>query len=316
VAGRRSKLVVSDYANVEGRKMAWLAGENWKLAAFRAFDAGTGPDLYKVAYARAFNIKPEDIGDDDFRRQIGKLLELALQYFGGVGAFCSMVETYGIDLEELASAAWPTLDPAVVDRSRDAYARALKRRRDYGLGERVYLVCQSLVFLWRDAHPAIVQFWRVLDEAFRSAIRVDRRPFNVGAHIVVDRVGNWIRIRLPSGRYLSYPGTRVSALDNQMRFMGVSPYTKQWGRIATYNGKLTENIVQGSCADLMMDGLVAAANAGYNPVLSVHDEAICEPPDDPKFNPKDLSRLLVSASPWAEGCPLAAKGFETQRYKK
>ena len=34
--GRR--LVVSDLANIEGRIVAWIAGESWKLDAFRAFD--------------------------------------------------------------------------------------------------------------------------------------------------------------------------------------------------------------------------------------------------------------------------------------
>lgn len=316
IAGPGKKLVVSDYANIEGRKMAWLAGEDWKLDAFARYDAKTGPDLYKVAYARAFNIDPAEIGDDDFRRQIGKVMELALQYYGGVGAFCSMVDTYGIDLDELADAAWDTLSADILDRAREAHRRAIKRRRTYGLSERVYLVCQALVLLWRDAHPGIVKFWEDIDHAFRAAIRVEKRIFRVGAHIQVDRIGNWVRIRLPSGRYLSYPGTRVNVTDNQMRFMGVSPYTKQWGRIATYNGKLTENIVQGSCADLMMDGLVGADEAGYYPVLSVHDEAICEPPDDPKYNDKDLSRILTSCSPWVAGMPFTAKGFTSERYRK
>ena len=41
------------------------------------------------------------LDDEDERRQIGKVMELALQYYGGVGAFCSMAEIYGLRLEEL-----------------------------------------------------------------------------------------------------------------------------------------------------------------------------------------------------------------------
>ena len=88
------RLVVSDLANIEGRFMAWVAGEEWKLKAFAAYDRKEGPDLYKLSYARAFRIDPNDIADEgDHRRQIGKVMELALQYYGGVGAFCSMAET-------------------------------------------------------------------------------------------------------------------------------------------------------------------------------------------------------------------------------
>lgn len=65
-----------------------------------------------------------------------------------------------------------------------------------------------------------------------------------------------------------------------------------------------------------MDGLLAADILGYNPVLSVHDEAITEPPDDDLFSDKALSQILVGSSPWARRLPLAAKGFTAQRYRK
>ena len=312
-AGRR--LVVSDYANIEGRDMAWVAGEQWKLEAFAAFDRGEGPDLYKVSYARAFNIDPADIADEgDQRRQIGKVMELALQYYGGVGAFCSMAETYGLDLEDLANSAWPVLPPAVKADSARLWGNAQKRHRTYGLSERVWVVCQSLVSLWRAAHPAIVNFWAMLDSATTMATKVANKPFPVGDHIVVDRIQNWLRIRLPSGRYLLYPAAKQD--DYTSSFLGVCPYTKQWKRISTYSGKRAENIIQGIAADHMMDALVAADEAGYNPVLSVHDEAVTEPPDLPEYNDKHLSALMVGASLWADGLPLAAKGKTSYRYAK
>ena len=314
VAPEGSRLVVSDYANIEGRDMAWIAGEEWKLEAFRRFDNGTGPDLYKIAYARAFNIDPNTIGDDDWRRQIGKVMELALQYYGGVGAFCSMAETYGLRLEDLAVSAWPVIPASFKALAATAWKKAIKRKRTYGLEERIWTVCHALVLMWRAAHPAICTFWAELDQACQMAIKVPNREYKVGNFISVDRVRAWLRIKLPSGRYLNYPAPRGDEYSSS--FMGVDPYTKQWKRISTYSGKRAENIVQGIAADHMMDGLMAANEAGYNPVLSVHDEAITEPPDDDVYNDRALSRLLVESSLWADGLPLAAKGFTAKRYRK
>jgi len=309
------KLVVADLANIEGRDMAWVAGEAWKLAAFAAFDAKTGADLYKIAYARAFNIDPSDIADDDWRRQIGKVMELALQYYGGVGAFCSMAETYGLRLEDMVETAWPVIPNAVKVRAAENWAKAIKRKRTYGLTQEVWMVCEALVLLWRAAHAEVVQFWFALDAAVKLVVRTPDKSVQVG-RVSIDRKGNWLRVKLPSGRYLSYPSPKVDFDNGNTSFIGVNPYTRQWGRISTYSGKLAENIVQASSADILMDGLLAAEAAGYNPVLSVHDEIITEPPDDPMYNDKHLSELMVSSSPWASGMPLAAKGFTGYRYKK
>lgn len=73
VAGPKRKLVVADLSNIEGRMMAWLAGEDWKLRAFREFDAGRGHDLYILAYASSFAVRPETVPKKGLERQIGKV---------------------------------------------------------------------------------------------------------------------------------------------------------------------------------------------------------------------------------------------------
>ena len=145
------KLVVSDLSNIEGRKLAWLAGEQWKLDAFREYDEGTGPDLYKLAYARAFNISPDDV--DKYQRQIGKVMELGLGFGGGVAAFLTFALVYGLDLDELANAALPNIPRDVIREAKSWYDESVKRKSTFGLSERVFIACDSLKRLWRRAHP-------------------------------------------------------------------------------------------------------------------------------------------------------------------
>lgn len=71
VAPKGRKLVIADLANIEGRGAAWLAGEDWKLEAFKRFDFGEGEDLYKVAYASSFGVDAKSV--TKLQRQIGKV---------------------------------------------------------------------------------------------------------------------------------------------------------------------------------------------------------------------------------------------------
>jgi DNA polymerase len=67
-------IMAADFSNIEGRGVAWLAGEQSKLARFREFDRGDGPDIYLVAAAAIYNVP---IKDAKPFRQIGKVAELA-----------------------------------------------------------------------------------------------------------------------------------------------------------------------------------------------------------------------------------------------
>lgn len=313
VAPRGKKLVVADLANIEGRDAAWLAGETWKLQAFRDFDAGIGADLYKVAYAKAFGVRPEDV--DKTMRQIGKVMELMLAYQGGVGAFLTGALTYGFDIEQMAEDAYPGLPDDIRDEAKGMYDWTVRKRRStFGLSERAFVVCDSFKRAWRRGHTAVEALWGALEE---SAIRATRSPGTTVdcGRFRLRRDGAWLRIRMPSGRFLCYPSPQVD--DNgRFSYMGVNQYSRKWTRLHSYGGKLFENACQSFARDILAHNMPAVEAAGYQIVLTVHDEIITEAPDSPEFNAAHLASIMATPPEWAPDIPLAAAGFEALRYRK
>lgn len=316
IAAPGKKLVVADLANIEGRVLAWLAGEEWKLTAFRSFDAGQGHDLYKLAYARSFGIPVDAVTQE--QRQIGKVLELAMGYGGGVGAFTTFAAAYGIDLDAMAEQAFEELPVYLLTQARSALRWTQQEKRPtYGLSERTWLVCDSFKRAWRDSHPEICDFWAKLARITFSAMRTPgvthTAPLSVS--IKAQRDTGWLRIGLPSGRVLCYPLPQQDD-DGELSYLGINTYSRKWLRLTTYSGKLAENVTQAVSRDVLAANMPAIEAAGYQIVLSVHDELITETPDRAEFNAAHLASLMASNPPWAEGLPLAAEGFETHRYRK
>lgn len=176
LCARRQKLVVADLSNIEGRALAWLAGETWKLKAFYDFDAGEGHDLYKLAYAKSFGVSPEDV--DKEQRQVGKVQELALGYEGGVGAFLTFAAAYGLDLDDMAAQAFDSIDPSIMNEAIRAWEWHKKEKRTtFGLKKNTWLVCDSFKRSWRYAHPNISAWWNELRVAAINAINNPDKPF-------------------------------------------------------------------------------------------------------------------------------------------
>ncbi|CAB5079543.1 DNA-directed DNA polymerase, family A, palm domain containing protein [uncultured Caudovirales phage] len=313
VAPPAKKLVIADLSNIEGRVLAWLAGETWKLKAFAEFDQGIGADLYKLAYARSFRVDAGDVTKD--QRQIGKVQELAMGYEGGVGAFITFALAYGIDLDELADRARPALGAGLIAEAEDAWDWFTKMKRSTaGLSRETWVVIDAIKRAWRYAHPATSAMWKDLANAARDAISNPGRVAFCGKLQLVKRSA-WLLIRLPSGRCLCYPAAQVDE-TGQISYMGINQYSRKWQRLKTYGGKLVENVTQAVARDVMAFGMFEAEQTGYQVALSVHDELITETLDHERFTAEQLASIMSHNPSWAEGLPLAAAGFETYRYRK
>lgn len=307
IAPEGKKLVISDLSAIEGRVLAWLAGEVWKVKAYRDLDAGRSRhDLYKLTYATTFTADPDSV--TTYQRKLGKILELAMGFGGGVGSFVTFAKSSGVDLAEIAATV------KLPDWAREGAAEWWeKTKKTYDLDRDVFIALDAIKRMWRSANGAIESIWRTLEDDVRGAI-VQRKAVQ-RTHYAVDRKGSWLRIKLPSGRYLCYAGAEIDD-ENKIRYLGINQYTRKWCKLSTYGGKLAENITQATARDVLAHGMTQAEDSGYPVLLSVHDELITETPDDPQFSHVELSRLMSIVPPWAAWLPLDAKGFETYRYKK
>ncbi|MCM1516201.1 MAG: hypothetical protein NC080_07325 [Paraprevotella sp.] len=309
------KLVVADYSNIEGRGISYLAGEDWKLDYFRKFDAGEIKfDNYRMAYANTMNVPVETTTKEN--RQIGKVQELALGYEGGVKALLSMVAINGLDIDVMADAVWNSGDLAGLQDAAKKFDWALKNGHDAGLSKHAYAACEYLKAKWRQAHPSTVALWAELKESFYSAMTNQGKVFVAAdGKLKFKRQGSYLYIRLPSGRCLVYLRPKLDDEGN-LSFEGVDGFTRKFKRIKTYSGKLAENVTSAFARDIMFYHLPHVEEAGYRVVMRVHDELVCEVPDTPEYNCKELGRLMTLPLEWHKDMPLAASGFEAHRYRK
>ena len=313
IAPPGKKLVVGDWSNIEGRMAAWLAGEQWKLDAFKAFDAGKGKDLYILSVARAYNKNPDSISK--YERQQGKGMELSLGYGGGVAAFISVATAYGLDLDELGRKAPELMPYEAIAQARAIYAWAVKKNKTYGLTEPVYTACEAIKSLYRKANANVAQAWEDLETAAKQAITYPGESFPAARCVLTCRA-NWLMLRLPSGRHLMYPTPRILA-DNSITYSG--PVNKSWRRIKTYGGKLFENATQACARDILAETLLRLEDKYADVadiILHVHDEPVMEAPVDGPFNLALLLAEMKADTPWSKGLPLAAEGWEGPRYGK
>ena len=105
------RFVVSDFSAIEARVLAWIAGEEWTLEAFRQ-----GKDIYCETASMMYHVPVEKHGANSHLRQKGKVAVLACGYQGGVGAMKRMDKGGTIPEDELQSVVdqWRGANPSVV----------------------------------------------------------------------------------------------------------------------------------------------------------------------------------------------------------
>lgn len=268
---------VCDFSAIEARVIAWLAGENWVLDVFK-----NGGDIYCSTASKMFGVPVEKHGQNAELRQKGKIAALALGYGGGVSA-----------LEAMGGAR-------------------------LGLSEDEE---KEIVQLWRKSNQNITQLWQTLEAAAIKAIETGE-SVRVNRGIEVGRQWGMLTITLPSGRTLCYPRVSIGIERNDgwrgdheiIEYEGTNQTTKKWGKIRTYGGKLTENVVQAIARDILGVVILRAREAGLPVVFHIHDEIVVEA--QPGQTLEQVEALFSKPIEWCRDLPLKGAGYTTPYYLK
>jgi len=291
IASPGATLLSVDFSAIEARVIAWLAWCVWRLDVFK-----THGKIYEASAEQMFKLPAGSVDKKSPYRQKGKIAELALGYQGGVGALTTM-GALNMGLTEAE------LDPIKV--------------------------------AWREATPEIVKLWYAVERAAKQAVT---NRTSVALEIAGHRSklffryeSGFLTIQLPSGRKLFYIKPRIENEDlvrensktggryivasvGSLTYEGQDQKTKQWTRLATYGGKLVENITQAIARDCLRESMLALDEAGHEQLFTVHDEIIIE-----TKNASDLPKveeIMGRSLSWAPGLPLRADGFATPYYMK
>lgn len=307
VAAPGHDLIASDYSAIEAVVIAMLAGEQWRIDAFNR-----GDPIYLLSASKI----------------TGTPLQEYLDYAEANGEHHPDRQKIG-KVNELANGfgGWIAASRAFGATGTDDEIRAQ-------------------IIAWRDASPAIVEFWggqhrgRPWDRDRRAEL------YGVEGHAVLALLhpgqvftyrglqfftrahpsgSQALIIRLLSGRELTYHDAALSPSARDPSEYAITYWTWNsnpkygrmgWVAMSTFGGRLTENIVQATAHDIQRFGILGLRAAGYPTILHVYDENVCEVPLG-TGSVEEFERIMSTMPPWAEGWPIRANGgWRGKRYRK
>lgn len=279
IAAKGHKLMVGDFASIEARVVAWLAGQDDLLDIFR-----TGGDPYRSMAASIFGKPVSEISKTSTARQIGKVAVLGLGFQMGAARFVEQVKLQtGIAITE-------AFGQEVVNTYRAENAKIKAMWWDIN--------CMAIAAVKQPGtkHGCNkVAFARTGD--WLHMVLPSGRKLRYPECRIVPQLTPWGEVR------------------DTVQFTGMHSITKQWCRQTLYGGLLVENAVQAVARDILAEAMLRVEEAGYPMVLTVHDELVAEPLED--FGSEgEFEKLMCTLPAWAEGLPVAAEIWSGPRYRK
>jgi DNA polymerase len=306
-----------------------------------------------------FGVPYEEMSKKHKLYMLCKVLELALGYQGGVGAFMSMAKVYGLNVQQLAEELHEhdLIPERLLHQANRLYHNPKFRKavQSTGLDQFTWCYLDAVKRAWRERRPATTTFWRKVDECVRNALDNPGIEFTCGnkgmLSIEYDLESNFLGIRLPSGRIITYYKPKISGRksahdgeegedadeyetvvidgvehavlvdkpkpnDDDTIISYLTLTEKGWTKVYSHGGKFTNNIVQGIARDLMAHATVQLEKDEWNVVLHIHDQALCELDITDPRTAKDLEEAMCELPEWADGLIIEAEGEELMRFAK
>lgn len=278
------EFIAADYNAIEARIVFWLANEAAALQMYR-----NGDDLYSEM-ASTITGKNVTKKTHPKERDLGKATILGCGFGMSWQKFLATCQKQGMDIDEKTA--------------------------------------KKAVKAYRTKFSGVPKLWDTVgDAAVQTLLLGQPQSFGRG-FFSYNKETRFLYMNLPSGRAIAYYHpllTRVKGYGNEMKwelsFMGTDPKTKQWVRERTWGSKLVENLVQAIARDIMVEGIQRVEAAGYEVIMTVHDEVVAEV--NVGFGEvEEFEAILVDTGAaandnhWTAGLPLAAEGFRAGRYRK
>ena len=182
------------------------------------------------------------------------------------------------------------------------------------------LTAEHYVRAYRTAWPRVVAAWHELEQAAVRAYGAPGRTVEaLSGRVAFKCVGcSTMRVRLPSGRVLSWHGVAWDHEEQNLRTVrAVAGGGARGTHQRLYGGALLERITQATARDVMAEAMLAAEANGMPVVLTVHDEIVCEVPENSGAEAAEtLVGLMRTPPAWADGLPLDAEAEHERRYGK
>ncbi len=285
-----NRILAGDFVSIEAVVLACLAGEEWKVKAFR-----DGVKIYEAMADKIYNLPPGTVTKKThpLERQDGKTGELAFGYQGALNAWLNF-DSSGRHTDERIieiCKAWRKEHPEIVK-----FWYAMERAAIKAVEAGREVECQALSF-------------KVIDEWLSMRLPDGKRIWYWAPELRV-KMPKW---HDPATKEDCAAGTCRCEPQPQLTYMAQK--FGQWKRVSTYGGKLVENATQATARQILTPSMLRVEKHGYPIVLSVYDEVVCDTPLG-HGSMKEFEAILGEREGFFRDWPIGVDCWEGHRYRK